>query len=156
MPKSHPQRLKDKARDLCLKGYSAPEIQEKLPAVALPTLRRWIRNGGWRAMREAQTAVEKEAIASFIALQPEIAHEPLNYQDRTELLNFGLRLLCEGAAAAPVRSREAACLAIARILEISTKLNPMSMDELAELAFNTPGFSVPAFVAALKSRLETQ
>ena len=55
---------------------------------------------------------------------------------------------------APVRSREGAATAIARLIELQRKLHPLTMDELADVAVNTPGFSVQGFVEALRARLD--
>lgn len=125
-----------------LDGMSQRQISTQF-RVSRSTLQDWIKND-WQTKitPSVGTAIATKIVGA-------IADSEAN-----EVLEHALRSLSEDMNVAPVRSREGAATAIARLIELQRKLHPLTMDELADVAVNTPGFSVEGFVLALRARLD--
>lgn len=136
----HPR--KKVAYQAWLDGMSQRKISARFK-VSRSTLQEWIKNDWQNKMTPSVgTAIAARIVGAVTDIEP------------NEILENALRSLASDMGAAPVRSREGAATAIVRLVELHRKLNPMTMDELADLAVNTPGFSVEGFVLALRARLD--
>lgn len=131
------------AHQAWLDGMSQRQISAQFN-VSRSTIQDWIKND-WRP-KLVPSSVGKALATRIVGAVADI--------DSNEILENALRSLSGDMSIAPVRSREGAATAIARLVELHRKLNPLTMDELADLAVNTPGFSVDGFVLALRARLE--
>ena len=137
--KEHPK--KKVVHQAWLDGVSQRQISSRF-GMSRSTLQDWIKND-WQEMTPS---MGKALAARIIESAADI--------DSNEILDNALRSLSDDMNVAPLRSREGAATAIARLIELQRKLHPLTMDELADVALNTPGFSVQGFVDALRARLD--
>jgi hypothetical protein len=74
--------------------------------------------------------------------------------DLDEVLLLGIQSLALALPEAPVKSREGAAGAMARLIETYRKFHPMTTAELVDLAIALPGFDPREFAQTLRDRLE--
>jgi hypothetical protein len=136
-----------KIKKAYLAGEGTLEVLARRFGIGERTLKRYSSEGNWEALRTARGTIVGEA------LRDRLQAAPAEF-DPDSLLITAIQDLATAAADAPVRSKEGALGSMARLIEVHRKLNPMTMDELIDLALNMPNFDPRLFAQALRDRVE--
>jgi DNA-binding MurR/RpiR family transcriptional regulator len=143
MPKKTPELIVKRIERAILSGDGSYNQIAQRHGVSKPTVERIARSLHLHD-RKAATAAASGAIAATLT-------EKL---DLDALLLLGIQSLADALPDAPVKSMEGAAGAMSRLIETYRKLNPMTMDELIDLALNMPNFDPRLFAQALRDRVE--
>lgn len=143
MPKKTPELIVKRIERAILAGDgSYAEIAQRHD-VSKPTVERIARSLHLQD-RKAASAAASGAIAATLTSE----------LDLDSVLLLGIQSLSDALPDAPVKSREGAAGALARLIETYRKFHPMTMDELIDAAIAMPNFNPREFAQALRDRVE--
>ena len=74
--------------------------------------------------------------------------------DTDELLRVAIADIASDIPSTQSKSKEGAATALVRLIDAYRKYNPLTMDELVELALSVPGFDPREFAQKLRDRIE--
>jgi hypothetical protein len=111
------------------------------------TVKRYSSEQNWEGLRAARGTVMDGA------LRDRLQAAPAEF-DPDSLLLTAIQDLAAALPDAPVKSREGAAGAMARLIETYRKFHPMTTAELVDLALALPNFDPREFAKALRDRLE--
>ncbi len=127
--------------------------------ISEPTVRRYAKSGEWDAIRSAAdhlegvVAKEVKARVKATSVKPEMAVGG-EILDTSEMLSLAIHDLYGSISVAQTKSKEGAASSLARLIELYRKFNPITIDELVDLALSIPGFDPVAFARRLRERIE--
>jgi hypothetical protein len=143
MPKKTPELVVKRIERAILAGDGSYDEIAKRHEVSKPTVERIARSLRLQD-RKTATAAATRAIAATLT----------STLDLDEVVLLGIQSLAEALPDAPVRSREGVAGAMARLIEVHRKFNPMTMAELADVAIGINNFDPREFARLLRERLE--
>lgn len=130
-----------------LKGMHPKALAEQY-GIGESTIRRYIKNGQWNDLLQAGQVVSSAAIASMQSDPGAI--------DTDQLLRTAIASLMADMGSAPIKSRESAALAIAKLIEVYRRYHPPTIDEAIDLLLALPNFTPMQFAKRLRERIESQ
>jgi hypothetical protein len=143
MPKKTPELIVKRIERAILAGDGSYNEIAQRHNVSKPTIERIARSLHLQD-RKTASAAATGAIAATLT----------NALDLDEVLLLGIQSLADALPEAPVKSREGAAGAMARLIETYRKFHPMTTAELVDLAIALPGFDPREFAQTLRDRLE--
>jgi len=118
--------------------------------VSESTVKRIAKAMGGEGITTAAAVVQQSAIADSIDRVLASGFQV----DRDALLTTAIQKLAESMENTKARSQEGAAGALAKLLELHAKFNPMTMRELVTVALNVPDFDPREFARLIREQVE--
>jgi hypothetical protein len=146
MPQKTDELTLAKIKRAYLAGEGSLEALAKRFNVGERTVKRFASEQDWNALKKARGVVVNQML-------PDRAGA-VGGCDTDAMLLTAIQDLAASIPGVPVKSKESGAAAMAKLIEVWRRFNPMTMDELVDVAIAIPNFEPREFARLLRERME--
>jgi hypothetical protein len=146
MPQKTDELTLAKIKRAYLAGEGSLESLAERFGVGVRTIKRFASEQDWNALKKARGVVVNQMLPDRAIASGDC--------DTNALLLAAIQDLAASMPGVPVRSRESAAAAMGKLIETWRRFNPMTMDELVDVAIAIPNFEPREFARLLRERME--